>query len=276
LTVLQLTLRLAGIEIPEDSGTSLLLTEPSNYTALFVLFGLVVTPLIAEEFSNRPKVVVVLGALGLFGIWFNDSRSMLLVGVALCAIRLAELRPAITAAASAVGVAAVVTSPIVLNDLLYDSNSVFSIGNFQTNFSNLERLGLIVHSVYYFADHPFGGGIGSSSDIYASSPYTIGSYPTAHNTLAMLMVELGWLGVVFYLALVILLVALGVRFFRRRNPAVVLAAALFPVTVLDAVFFNGAISIVFWTFLGFLVAEIQQRSDRHVFVFERESAPCAV
>ena len=35
--------------------------------------------------------------------------------------------------------------------------------------------------------------------ILPSSPFTIGSYSTPHNTFAMLIVEVGWLGLIAYI-----------------------------------------------------------------------------
>jgi hypothetical protein len=253
LALTQLVLRSLEIEVPEEAATSLLRTDANNYTALFVLFGLVIVPLTCMP-QLRGIFLALLVAAGFASIWFNESRGMLAVGIGVVSLWVAMriMRPlqALALGGIALGIGAVAAF-VFLREAFFDPSSLLSVGNFETNFSNLERLGLILHSVEFFLSNPLGAGIGASSDIFPNSPFTVGSYPTPHNTLAMLMVELGWLGVILYAAIIGLLATCAARNVYQGRPDVIQHAALFAATVFDAVLFNGSVALVFWLLLAF-------------------------
>jgi len=137
------------------------------------------------------------------------------------------------------------------------------------NFSNLERLALLITSLDLFLDNPLGHGLGSTSALFENAVLTAGTYPHPHNTLAMYAVEFGVIGILLY---TILIVALAKAFLTgsrmlRKDPSgarflISMSVAVALITLYEAIFFNGFLAMNMFIALGMLIAarEIVQSS----------------
>jgi O-antigen ligase len=257
LGIVQIAGTAAGLQTPEEDVTPFFMVGESNYTALFAMFALVALPLSLPEYVGGRRNLMLLVSSGFLVIFLNESRAQLAVALLLLFIyllcRIARTWVFVLLSLVVPGLVAV-AGLVTVQQGLYNPQSLGSLFNFDTNYSNLERLGLLLHAVELFLANPIGYGIGSSSDLFLNSPYTVGSYPTPHNTLAMLIVEWGVLGLAAYLLLMGYLLTKAIGFYARRDTRAILPVALFASTVLDAVFFNGSVAILFWLAFALLWA----------------------
>lgn len=272
LAIAHLFMRLLELHVDEFAVMPFMLSENNNYAALFALVALVILPAHPAARFSTP-VYLGLAALGVMLTLLHESRAQTLIAVGVIAVvillRYAKPRVAI-AIAGAAALMALVGMFWFLRESMFSSTSIVSLANFQTNYSNLERLGLILHSIDFFSSNPFGAGLGASSDVFINSPFTIGSYPSPHNTFALMIVEIGWWGLIAYVVAVAALLRGGVRACLSGQPFGVAALAAVSLSVIDAVFFNGSVSLVFWLLLAFTARiTIVEHRDRIPMVFYR-------
>lgn len=251
----QAALWLSGWTADESSSIPML-TWPNNYVSILGLFGLVVLPNVYPD-SISAKWRLPLLVIAIAAMFFNQSRAALLLSALVLAgwMILRRRNPAWIVPIAGLMLAVMAGALIVaVRGALADPAGVASLGDFQTNYSNLERLGILIYAWELFVMFPFGSGIGSSSDLFINNPYTVGAYPDAHNMLAMLAVELGWLGVIGYAALAFFLARQALSGLVHWNPVLLFAAALLLTTIYDALLFNGILAAYFWIYLAVLVA----------------------
>jgi len=261
LAVCQLTLKWLDMS-PDETSATPMLSPTNNYVSILALFGLVVLPMVfPAEF--HPKWRLPMFCFAFAAMYFNESRAAMLLTIAAVGFRLINSIRDIRAVLVIGAVITVLGASLLLvlaKAALYDPQSVGSVTDFQTNYSNLERLGILFYAWELFNANPWGSGIGSSSDLFSSNPYTIGTYPDAHNMLAMLAVELGWLGVAAYLMLFALLSIETLRRLLKRDAACLLPALLLTTTFYDALLFNGVLAIYFWTLLAIVITSTRAAS----------------
>jgi hypothetical protein len=265
-------MRTFGIHVDDSATLPFMISDGNNYAALFLLVALVILPAHPAARISTPAYLS-LAVLGFTGIVLHDSRAqefiacMVVGGVLL----LRHTTPRVAIATVMAGAAIVMVVLLhFLRESFFSNSSVLSLANFQTNYSNLERLGLILHSLQFFAANPLGAGLGASSDVFPNSPFTIGSYPTPHNTFAQLIVELGWLGLIAYVTGMIVFVRAGIRDCLAGQPFGIAALAAVGLSVIDAVFFNGSVSLLFWVLLGLVQGSAATyRGARIPMLFER-------
>ncbi len=251
----QAALWLSGWTADESSSIPML-TWPNNYVSILGLFGLVVLPNVYPD-SISAKWRLPLLVIAIAAMFFNQSRAALLLSALVLAgwMILRRRNPAwVVPIAGMMLVVMGVAMAVAVRGAIADPAGVASLGDFQTNYSNLERLGILIYAWELFVMLPFGSGIGSSSDLFVNNPYTVGAYPDAHNMLAMLAVELGWLGVIGYAALAFFLAKHVLTCLVHWNAALLFSAALLLTTVYDALLFNGILAAYFWIYLAVLVA----------------------
>lgn len=273
LALAHVLMRVLELQVDEYAVMPFMVTDNNNYAALFVMVALVMLPAHPAARSST-TTYLMLASLGIVVTILQDSRAQTLMaaGVVGVVLLLRHLKPRVALVAAGVaGVGALAAMLMFLRESMFSANSLASLANFQTNFSNLERLGLILHSVDFFSTHPLGAGLGASSDVFPSSPFTIGSYPTPHNTFAMLIVEIGWLGLSAYILGVVALLRAGVRDCLSGEPYGIVALATVGLSIIDAVFFNGSVSLVFWLLLAFTmgVTRAERRGRIPMHFFER-------
>lgn len=272
LAAAHILMRALDLHVDETATLPFMISEGNNYAALFFLVSLVIVPAHPAARLSTP-VYLVLAALGFSGIVLHDSRSQEFIAVVVvgAVLLLRHTTPRVAVAVALGGVAVVMLVLLqFLRDSFFSNSSVLSLANFQTNYSNLERLGLLLHSLQFFAANPLGAGLGASSDVFPDSPFTIGSYPTPHNTFAQLIVELGWLGLVAYAAGVLSLLRAGIRDCLGGRPFGIAAIAAVGLSVIDAMFFNGSVSLLFWVLLGLAQSHSGVHHRNHIpMMFER-------
>lgn len=225
---------------------------PLNYHAFIIIIGCVLIPVSfwkSTTFKNLVSLLAI-SALGFAGVYVNESRGSILLGVFCIIIRFVVLVPA----SKVTGVLRLLTlvGGVVYGILEYyrssDDNILKSVTDTQVNFSNMERLALIQQSWDLFLKNPLGLGWGASSEIFLTSSYTVGSYPHPHNTLAHLIVELGVVGL-FIFALLFYYSIRIIIYLRKNNDrgrlmsyyrlSYMMTFALFLFSFLDDMFFNG-------------------------------------
>lgn len=265
-------MRLLEFPVDEFAVVPFMLTENNNYAALFALVALVILPAHPAARFSTPAYLS-LAALGIMVTLLQDSRAQTLVAAAVITVvvLLRHVKPRVALAIAAVGGAATLVSMLLfLRESMFSSTSLLSLANFQTNYSNLERLGLILHSIDFFSSHPMGAGLGASSDVFPSSPFTIGTYPSPHNTFALMIVEIGWWGLIAYCVGVLALLRIGLRTCLAGEPFGIAAFAAVGLSVIDAVFFNGSVSLLFWLLLAFTTrAAVTPSRERIPMLFYR-------
>ncbi len=271
LAIAHILMRILEVHV-EEPELPFLNSEGNNYAALFVLVALVVVPAHPAARVSTP-IYLLLAALAITEILLQDSRAQLLIagGVIAGVLLLRHTTPRATIMVAATGTALLAFVMLrFLGESMFSNSSLLSLANFQTNFSNLERLGLMLHSLDFFAANPLGGGLGASSDIFPDSPFTIGSYPTPHNTFALMIVELGWWGLIAYVGGVAALMRIGIRACLEGDPVGFAALSAVALTLIDAVFFNGSVSLVFWLLMALAVnARVAERRTHIPVLFER-------
>jgi len=272
LAVAHLFMFLLEIPVDDTAVMPFMISSGNNYAALYALVALVLMPMHPAARFSTP-VYLAVASLGVMVTIIQDSRAQSLMAVAVVAgyLLLRHLKPRTALALAGVaGLGLVLGLLQLLRESMFSANSIASVANFQTNYSNLERLGLILHSIDFFSTHPFGAGLGASSDVFPDSPYTIGSYPTPHNTFALMIVEIGWWGLIAYVAGTVALLRIGVRSCLSGQPFGLAALTAVGLSIVDAVFFNGSVSLVFWLLLAFtLTVPAEENKARIPMMFER-------
>ena len=242
-----------------------------NYSSITMLVAITCLVSRVDQYSddeNASKYGVSRIAAGLIlgvGVYCNESRAALLMALVVVALQFifgAKRTLAGYAGRSMAVLLFVGLSGVLLGSALGITQMLTSLFDFSGyNFSNLERLALLLNSYELFMANPLGYGIGSSSELFSNTPFTEGAYPHPHNTLAMFAVELGVVGIVLYLTLSVSLLFLGYRGFKsismdpRLGSFCMLASvAILSSTLYTALFFNGALALSVFSFLGLIWA----------------------
>jgi hypothetical protein len=272
LAFAHVVMRLLDISVDEFAVLPFMISHGNNYAALYALVALVVLPMHPAVRLSTPAYLFI-AALGILVAALHDSRAQMLLGAGTVGVvlLLRYLRPGTAILLVAVSLAATLALALnFMSESMFSASSLASVANFQTNYSNLERLGLILHSIDFFQANPFGAGLGASSEVFPDSPYTIGSYPTPHNTFAMMIVEIGWWGLVAYVIGVVALLRIGIRTCLAGNPFGMAALSAIALSIVDAVFFNGSLSLLFWLLLAFSVRSApDEKRERIPMLFSR-------
>lgn len=266
LSIYSVSRGLTGVSL---NTRSLISPHPANYAALVILFGLLTFASgLTSAYSRRhAPVTVLMSVFLLLGIYYNESRASLAVGLlslALLSVLRGRLLAALTVfrvtAIAIIVVAAAAGVVVVMPDLLISQMFASTVDFGGRNFSNMERVFLLLQSIELFQSQPMGHGVGSTSNLFSVSLLTQESYPHPHNTLAMFAVELGVIGIVIYaLILSALFTAFrqGIQGVHNRPEFVTRFMLVAPVafglaTVYEAIFFSGTLALMCYLFLGFI------------------------
>ncbi len=270
-------------------SSSLIGSKPDNYAALLITLGLVVT-ISGIAWRHRIGVLakIAICILLLAGVYYNESRASLVVAMLCVGIGFFLTRPVLRSlnlfrVSLLVVVSTATTIGVVLwNPELAVSQMLSSTTDFEGgNFSNMERLFLLLQSYELFLENPLGHGIGSSSGLLSESVLTRGSYYHPHNTLAMFAIELGVTGILIYLALLgffIRAFMIGIRSANanwiERDRFLILAPIVFVLsTVYEALMFNGALWTICCLLLGLLLT-LSDRRFKHASCHRRDDFVC--
>jgi hypothetical protein len=265
-------MRTLELTVDETAVMPFMISTDNNYAALYALVALVILPAHPSAKISTP-IYLLISAMGVMVTILQDSRAQMLIagGVMGMVVLLRHLKPRV--ALATLGIAAALVAFVAahyLRESLFSSQSLVSLANFQTNFSNLERLGLLLHSMDFFSSNPLGAGLGASSSVFPDSPFTIGSYPSPHNTFALMIVESGWWGLFAYLAGTCALLFIGARDCLAGRAFGIAAMAAVGLSVVDAVFFNGSVSLVFWLLMAYIVRNSSaENGERIPMQFQR-------
>ena len=168
---------------------------------LFRLLLLITTIAIPLYLYKSIFLRILIGSLGFWAIYMNESRSVMVLSFVIIIMWLLKDRSFFTKILLGIvgGYIAYILFSAVVMSQIYDTSSIFSLLNYENNFSNLERLNLLFYSYDLFLAKPEGHGIGSSYSLFINNSYTIvDTYPHPHNTLAFFAVELGLIGIIIY------------------------------------------------------------------------------
>ncbi|WP_347174846.1 O-antigen ligase family protein [Polaribacter uvawellassae] len=225
----------------------------NNYTSFYLLISTVIVPLFLMK---NNKFFFVFSILGVFVIYLNDSRANLILALILI------IREFISFKSYLVKFLIVCILGYIFyffyntfdSSMVYDSKSIYSVANFENNFSNLERIDLITYSINLFNENILGYGLGSSFEIFVNNNFTANShYPHPHNTLAFLSVEIGFVGVFVYFLFFYNMVKNYIKIEDDgiRRLIVNITISLFAFSIVDVIFYNGILMLFSFILFGF-------------------------
>lgn len=265
LSVFEILIFVLGIEIDTNSFIG---TIASNYGSFYLVISTILIPL--YFFKTESKLYGLIAVLGYFAIQINESRAMMLLGILFIVLTFVSLRNRYMRLI-AIGLLVLGGTYIFITfdpGSMYRSGSLFSVLNFETNFSNLERLRLIIYSVNLFLDNLYGYGLGSSYEIYYNNPVTVlNVYPHPHNTLTFMMVELGVAGIFLYIAFFLTMISS----IRKITPPAIKALmsniclGLFFYSIVEVLFYNGVLTLLVFMFYALVICaqKIDFESEAH-------------
>jgi O-antigen ligase len=235
---------------------SFISTKSDNYTSFYLLIATVNLPLL---FLRKNWVYALVVPLGLLAIYINQSRAMIVLAMLLILREVFHHASIYTRLVTSLlfMLIAYYMYINIYDSLVHDPNSLFSIFDFDNNFSNLERLKLLIHSYNIFLEQPYGHGLGSSYELFTSNPLTVKDiYPHPHNALAFLSVELGIVGVFLYIYFFLSLFksssVIQDKQIRRMCGNSSLALLFF--SFVDAVFYNGVLMLIVFMLVGIILS----------------------
>lgn len=247
-----------GISIDTNAFAGI---TPHNYASFFIVFSTIIIPFyVIRNLSLRYLIILI----GFITLVLNAGRAMQIVAIAIIGMQLffsdkKSLKNFIKSFLLILFLIAI--SLIVdlnqLQEQSYNPNSLFSVINFDNNFSNLERLNLLIMSYDLFVERPYGHGIGSSASLFINNLYTeVQHYPHPHNTLAFMAVELGIIGIFiyFYLIFIIFRRYRHLKNIHEKNLLRNSLLCFFCFSIVEPVFYNGLLTIIVAMFLGFILS----------------------
>jgi|GEM_PF-1471200 len=208
-----------------------------NYTAYYLFFGLIISP---KQLDLSVKWKLILFLIFLTCIVVFQARAALVLGMVMFFYM---NRPQSKVKLLLFGIPTILSAIylIVWMDILdaEDQNDlVYSIGNFSSNYSNLQRLEMILESFNSLFDTPLGWGIGQSG--FALSHYGF-EYPHAHNLIANWFYEFGIFGVILVITFIIFLRSMWR--IERSRVASALVGFIFIYSLTESIQFNVLLSI---------------------------------
>lgn len=227
-----------------------------NYTSFYLLISSIVLPLF---FSKKNFIWIFVIPLGFFAIYINESRAMMLLALLFITKEFIAFHSIYFKIFAGSVVTFILVYLYITFDvsLIYDPNSIFSVLNFENNFSNLERLRLLFYSYDLFVSNPFGYGLGSSYSLFFNNSVTIiKHYPHPHDTLAFLSVELGIVGILLYIYFFYSMLK-SVRAIcnsKIKKVSFNIMLGLFLYSLVDVLFYNGILMLMIFMFYGIVLA----------------------
>jgi hypothetical protein len=244
--------------IGEDINTSSFIGSISeNYTSFYLVMTTIVIPLFF--FNKKSFLYFFVVIIGFYAIYLNESRAMMLLALLFVTKEFVSFKNIYMKIAASLIAFLVILYILLTFDsaLIYEPTSVFSILNFENNFSNLERLNLLLYSFELVNNNVFGYGIGSSYDLFVNNSATVNEhYPHPHNTLAFLSVELGIVGIIIYIYFFTSMVTIirTLSDLRIKKLAVNISIALFLYSIVDVLFYNGVLMLIVFAFYGIVLS----------------------
>ncbi|WP_410222086.1 O-antigen ligase family protein [Pedobacter sp.] len=237
-----------------------------NYYAIIALFTLIIYPLSRYQKLLEKKTIGVFICvfLGLLIIHIHDSRAALGLGGLIIIWRVFWLNKMNKKLKYFLVITAVLAVSIYALGYLLNTDYFLDITDTESNFSNLERIALLQQAWDLFLVHPFGMGQGASNNVFMNSTYTVLSYPHPHNTFAHLLTELGFVGLIIYLTLLVHIFrswikANKVKDLNETNYQIFIGlglslAILFAYSFFEDFLFNGVFNLYIFTFIGICLA----------------------
>jgi O-antigen ligase len=229
---------------------------PDNYTAFYLVISTIILPLF---FIKRNKISIYIIPIGFFAIYINESRAMMLLALLFISKSLISFNKKYFKILI-IGMLLIILSYIYVNfdsALIYQKKSLYSVLNFENNYSNLERLNLLFYSYELFNNNSFGYGLGASHEIFTNNPLTIAQvYSHPHNTIAFLAVELGIVGILLYICFFNSMIKSikRVNDIRFKKITLDLTLALFLYSLVDALFYNGILMLIVFMLYGIVLS----------------------
>jgi O-antigen ligase len=246
--------------------TSFLGVTPHNYGSYYIIFSNIILPFfIIKRMGLRFLIITA----GFYAIYINEGRAMQLVAISIIAMELLFYKN--KAAIQSLKIISVLflilflpskISYSALEDSAYKPQTLVSVVNFDNNFSNLERLNLLILSYDKFLEKPWGHGVGSSTDIYIGNTYTVNQiYPHPHNTLAFMAVELGIVGIFIYLYLLFMLFKkyISLKDYKKKSFVRNSAFAFFCFTQVVPIFYSGLMALLGFMILGLTMSVVDNK-----------------
>ena len=243
--------------IDQDINTSSLVGRVAdNYCSFYLVISTIILPL---YFMKENKIWIFDILFGFYAVYINESRAMMLLSILFLVKQFISFNSIYFKILMSTIMLVVINYIYITFDasLIYDPNSIYSVLNFENNFSNLERLNLLFFSYDLFINNPFGYGLGSSYDLFTNNPLTVNDfYPHPHNTFAFLAVEQGLIGILIYFYFFYSLFKSVNNIYDLKIKKLVfnIALALFLYSLVDVLFYNGILMLIIFMLYGTVLA----------------------
>lgn len=196
-------------DLSQDNFTFFSISSTYNYTAYYLVFGLIFSSFLI--FKNFIKKLLFF-FLFCFAIFSLESRSGFLLGSLIFIFLSIKTKSFMKLSFVIISISILIY--FLLSSSLFDQNNqndmVYSVLNYETNSSNLERIEMFTGSIKNLKKNPFGFGLGNTS--YPLKKLGI-KHPHSHNTLANWLYDFGYVGLFLYL----LLIFYFIKIFINRN-----------------------------------------------------------
>ncbi|NVK51728.1 MAG: O-antigen ligase family protein [Flavobacteriaceae bacterium] len=253
LGLLEVVLHTTSIELDTSSFIG---STPENITSFYLLIATIVIPI---YYIKDKRILLPILLLGLISISLNQSRLLVILTFFFIARNFISLRNYFVKFFMILGGIAIIYFLYLSFNIqsIYDSNSVYSVVNFENNFSNLERLSMLQYSYDLFMNNSLGHGLGSSASLFINNNYTvIEEYPNPHNTLAFMAVELGFVGVLLYVFFFLTIFKFIIKT-KNKNLRILstnIFISLFLFSIVDVLFYNGVLMLVSFLLMGIVIS----------------------
>ncbi|MEQ9265692.1 MAG: O-antigen ligase family protein [Balneolaceae bacterium] len=215
-----------------------------NYTSFYLYIGYIIYPILFVR--NRAQRILIF-AIGIATVYLFKTRSVLFISLFSIVAPYVQftIRRFIT---GTFGIGLAIYIVLRLNILNPDDpNDIFySLVNWNRNFSNMERLYLIITGIEHAKDSIIGYGFGGIEKLLAQDTLIRGKHPHFHNTLLNMILSFGWIGTALYylifvstfLKLLFSPKSLSPLFFKVF---ITFLAAVFIYSMIESILFNASL-----------------------------------
>ena len=215
------------------------ISKTFNYTSLYILLGTIIAPRILELSLKYKIILYILGGATVFIL---HSRGVFFITLLMFpyVIEFNKIYKKLLI----VPIIYIVISLLINLNLVSRDNPndiLFSIFNIDVNTSNIERLDMFGTVLSNLNKYPLGWGTDNS--VIALNEYGF-LYAHSHNTLSQMVIEYGYIGILFYSIFIILLIKLvnHSSIDRRHNAFVVMLIIL--ITTFEAIQYNLNLTLI--------------------------------
>ena len=247
----------------EVASSNFIGSNSNNYGSFYLIISAIVVPIYLALAVDKLYAFII--PFGIMAISINDSRGMMLLSLFLILKTLLSYNNKVVKLLVSIGIVGFIVFMAMAFDptMISNGKSIFSVVNFHSNYSNMERLVMLVYCYKLFMGNMFGYGLGSSFELMMNNPYTHQTvYPNPHNTLAFMAIEMGVVGIVVYFSYFALIYQTYFKLDCKHLKSLCfnLLVSLFGFSVIGVLFYNGVITLVCFMLFGLIFSLLKLRN----------------